>query len=136
MPTLVVRRLADATPSPVPAVNLGLGMAHADLVGVCIDGARMSSPGILAKAVAASRLHPRPVIGTIAFHLGPKPQPLSIKEGYNQYLEDQLLTASVWEADGYQLFPISSFAISSSGGWFQLPAESNLFFLKLNIGAA
>ena len=130
VPDLIVRRVADATPSPVPAVNLGLGLARADLVGVCIDGARMSSPGILAKAVAASRLHPRPVIGTIAFHLGPKPQPLSIMEGYNQYVEDELLTASGWEADGYQLFPISSFAVSSSGGWFQLPAESNLFFLK------
>ncbi len=130
VPDLIVRRVADATPSPVPAVNLGLGLARADLVGVCIDGARMSSPGILAKAVAASRLHPRPVIGTIAFHLGPKPQPLSIKEGYNQYVEDQLLTGSGWEADGYQLFSISSFARSSSGGWFELPAESNLFFLK------
>jgi Methyltransferase domain len=130
VPDLIVRRVADATPSPVPAVNLGLGLARADLVGVCIDGARMSSPGILAKAVAASRLHQRPVIGTIAFHLGPKPQPLSIMEGYNQYVEDELLTASGWEADGYQLFPISSFAVSSSGGWFQLPAESNLFFLK------
>ena len=51
-------------------------------------------------------------------------------EGYNQYVEAELLTASGWEADGYQLFPISSFAVSSSGGWFQLPAESNLFFLK------
>jgi hypothetical protein len=130
VPDLIVRRVADATPSPVPAVNLGLGLARADLVGVCIDGARMSSPGILAKAVAASRLHPRPVIGTIAFHLGPKPQPLSIMEGYNQYVEAELLTASGWEADGYQLFPISSFAVSSSGGWFQLPAVSNLFFLK------
>ena len=118
VPDLIVRRVADATPSPVPAVNLGLGLARADPVGVCIDGARMSSPGILAKAVAASRLHPRPVIGTIAFHLGPKPQPLSIMEGYNQYVEDELLTASGWEADGYQLFPISSFAVSSSGVGF------------------
>jgi hypothetical protein len=130
LPALVVRRLENATPSPVPAVNLGLGLARADLVGVCIDGARMSSPGILAKAVAASRLHPRPVIGTIAFHLGPKPQPSSIPEGYDRYVEDWLLTASGWESDGYQLFPISSLAISSSGGWFQLPAESNLFFLR------
>jgi hypothetical protein len=31
----------------------------------------MSSPGLLAKALAASSLHARPVIGTIAFHLGP-----------------------------------------------------------------
>jgi hypothetical protein len=130
MPTLIVRRLTNATPSPVPAINLGFKLARADLVGVCIDGARMSSPGLLAKALAASRLHPRPVIGTIAFHLGPKPQPLSIMEGYNQSVEDQLLAASGWESDGYRLFPISSFAMSSSGGWFELPAESNLFFLR------
>ena len=44
VPDLIVRRVADATPSPVPAVNLALGLARADLVGVCIDGARMTSP--------------------------------------------------------------------------------------------
>jgi SAM-dependent methyltransferase len=130
MPDLIVHRMPEATVSPVPAINLGLSIARGDLVGVCIDGARMSSPGLLAKALAASRLHPRPVIGTIAFHLGPVPQPENVKRGYNQAVEDELLECSGWEGDGYRLFGISSLAHSSAGGWFELPAESNALFLR------
>jgi len=116
--------------SPVPAINFGLTVARGDLVGVCIDGARMASPGLLSKALAASRLHRRPVIGTIAFHLGPDVQMESVKHGYNQAIEDELLARSGWEADGYRLFTISVFAGSSGGGWFELPAESNALFLR------
>jgi hypothetical protein len=116
--------------SPVPAINFGLAVARGELVGVCIDGARMASPGLLSKALAASRLHDRPVIGTIAFHLGPEVQMESVKHGYNQAIEDELLAGSGWEADGYRLFTISVFAGSSDGGWFELPAESNAFFLR------
>ena len=130
LPGLGVHRMQNATVSPVPAINFGLTVARGDLVGVCIDGARMASPGLLSKALAASRLHRRPVIGTISFHLGPEPQMESIKHGYNQAIEDELLAGSGWEADGYRLFTISVFAGSSGGGWFELPAESNAFFLR------
>ena len=90
----------------------------------------MASPGLLAKDLAASRLHERPVIGTIAFHLGPDVQMQSIRRGYDQAVEDELLTGSGWESDGYRLFGISSFAGSSRGGWFELPEESNALFLR------
>jgi hypothetical protein len=130
LPGLVVHRLQNATVSPVPAINFGLAVARGDLVGVCIDGARMASPGLLSKALAASRLHGRPVIGTISFHLGPDVQMESIKHGYNQAIEDELLAGSGWETDGYRLFTISVFAGSSAGGWFELPAESNAVFLR------
>lgn len=130
LPDLVVHRFQNATVSPVPAINFGLAMARGDLVGVCIDGARMASPGLLAKALTASRLHERPVIGTIAFHLGPDVQMESIRHGYNQTVEDELLARSGWETDGYRLFTISTFAGSSGGGWFELPAESNAIFLR------
>jgi hypothetical protein len=116
--------------SPVPAINFGLTVARGDLVGVCIDGARMASPGLLSKALAASRLYRWPMIGTVAFHLGPDVQMESIKRGYNQTIEDELLARSGWEADGYRLFTISVFAGSSGGGWFELPAESNALFLR------
>ena len=129
-PGLVVHRMQNATVSPVPAVNFGLTVARGDMVGVCIDGARIVSPGILSRALAASRLHRRPVIGTIAFHLGPDLQRESVKHGYNQAVEDELLAGSGWEADGYRLFTISVFAGSSRGGWFELPAESSAFFLR------
>jgi glycosyltransferase involved in cell wall biosynthesis len=130
LPGLVLHSIPDATQSPAPAINFGIRAAHGDLVGVFIDGARMASPGLLSKALAASRLHPRPVVGTIAFHLGPEVQMKSVKSGYNQAVEDELLAESGWEADGYRLFAISAFAGSSKRGWFELPGESNAFFLR------
>jgi glycosyltransferase involved in cell wall biosynthesis len=130
IPDLVVHRFTNATVSPVPAINYGLTLARGDLVGVFIDGARMSSPGLLARALSASKLHERPMIGTIAFHLGPQVQMESIKHGYNHLVEDELLANSGWETDGYRLFAISAFAGSSAGGWFDLPVESNAVFLR------
>jgi hypothetical protein len=130
LPDLVVHRVENATPSPVPAINVGLALARADLVGVSIDGARMATPGLFAQALAASRLHCRPVIGTIAFHLGALPQIENIKHGYNQAVEDALVASIGWETDGYRLFEISTFAQASVGGWFAVPHESNTFFLR------
>jgi hypothetical protein len=130
LPGLVVHRFKNATSSPVRAINFGLTLARSNLVGVCIDGARIASPGLLSKALAASRLHERPVIGTVAFHLGPEVQTESVKRGYDQAVEDELLAGSGWEEDGYRLFTISTLAHSSGGGWFELPAESNAFFLR------
>ncbi|HUB15402.1 MAG TPA: class I SAM-dependent methyltransferase [Acetobacteraceae bacterium] len=130
LPDLVMRRMPEPTVSPVPAVNFGLSLARGDLVGVCIDGARMASPGLLSMALAASRLHDRPVIGTIGFHLGPAVQSESIRHGYTEAAEDTLLAGIGWEADGYQLFSIASLASSSGGGWFALPTESNAWFLR------
>lgn len=115
--------------SPVSAIHLGLSAASGDLIGVWIDGARMASPGLLKMALGASKLHPNPVIGTLAFHLGPKVQMESVHEGYCQAVEDEQLATSAWESDGYRLFGISCFAGSSRGGWFALPAETNALFL-------
>jgi glycosyltransferase involved in cell wall biosynthesis len=127
-PNLTLRQLRGAGVSPVKAINLGLELARGDLVGICIDGARMASPGLIARALAAATVHPKPVVGTIAFHLGPKVQPISITEGYNQAVEDDLLAQSGWEDDPYRLFGVSVFAVSSGSGWFETPMESNAFF--------
>ncbi len=124
-----VHRMQDATVSPVRAINHGLALARGRLVGVCIDGARMASPGLLARALEASRLHAKPVIGSIAFHLGPKVQMESVNEGYDQATEDRLLAESGWGENGYRLFEIAVLAGSSQGGWFTTPAETNALFL-------
>lgn len=129
-PNLTICRQPNPTVSPVPAINRGLSLARGDLVGVFIDGARMASPGLLSRALAASKLHERPIIGSIGFHLGPANQSVSILNGYDQAVEDRLLSESGWEDDGYRLFSIASFAGSSAGGWFQIPAESNALFLR------
>ena len=121
--------VADAPPSPVAAINAGLALARGELIGVCIDGARMASPRLLATALEASRLHARPVIGTLAFHLGPDVQSRSVANGYDQTVEDALLSSVDWVADGYRLFSISVFASSSALGWFTIPVETNAMFL-------
>jgi hypothetical protein len=90
----------------------------------------MLSPRMLATALDAARLHPRPVIGTLAFHLGPDVQSRSVANGYDQQVEDALLASVDWVADGYQLFSIASFASSSADGWFSIPAETNALFLS------
>lgn len=128
-PNASIHVMSDATPSPVPAINWGLSLARAPLVGVCIDGARMASPRLLATALEAARLHPRPAIGSLAFHLGPDLQSRSIADGYNQGVEDALLASVDWVEDGYRLFSISVLAASSAYGWSALPAETNALFL-------
>ena len=116
-------RMENASRSPVPAINLGLSLASADLIGVWIDGARLASPGIIANALRASKIHHRPVIATLGFHLGPEVQMSSIHNGYNQEVEDALLQRLGWMGDGYRLFDICAFAGSSSGGWFRPISE-------------
>ncbi|MCE7798384.1 class I SAM-dependent methyltransferase [Sphingobium sufflavum] len=120
----------DPTVSPVPAINLALDEARGEVVGVLIDGARMASPGLLAAALEASRIHPRAIVGSLAFHLGPDVQMRSVQAGYDQQVEDRLLEAINWEEDPYRLYDISVFAGSSSQGWFTTPAETNALFLS------
>lgn len=122
-------RMLHATPSPVPAINHGLALARGELIGVLIDGARMASPRLLATALDAARLHGRPVIGTLAFHLGPDVQTKSVESGYCQEVEDRLLASVDWVANPYRLFEISVFAGASKAGWFRIPSESNAVFL-------
>jgi glycosyltransferase involved in cell wall biosynthesis len=129
-PNLQLHVIEDASTSPVPAVNFGLARARGEFVGVWIDGARMASPRLLATALEATALHPDPVVGTFAFHLGDDLQPRSVLRGYNREVEDALLASVDWQGDGYKLFAISVFAASSSAGWFRAPAECNALFLR------
>jgi glycosyltransferase involved in cell wall biosynthesis len=121
--------LSDPTPSPVRAINIGLEAARGNLIGVMIDGARMASPRLLARAMQAAKMHARPVIGTLAFHLGTDVQMRSVMQGYDQHAEDKLLASVNWTEDGYRLFDVSVFAGSSADGWFVMPAETNALFL-------
>lgn len=104
---LAITGMPAPTPSPVPALNHGLHLARGDLIGVWIDGARLASPGLLRAAMAAAGLHPRPVVVTANYHLGPARQPLSCQEGYDQQAEDRLLNAIGWPTDGYRLYDIA-----------------------------
>jgi glycosyltransferase involved in cell wall biosynthesis len=123
-------RMEQAPPSPVPAINRGLAEARGKLIGVMIDGARIASPGLIAMAAMADRLADRAAILTLGFHVGSQVQPKSVLQGYNQEIEDRLLAESRWMENGYRLFDISVFALSSAGGWFKPISESNAIFMR------
>jgi hypothetical protein len=121
---------APAAPSPAAAVNGAVRLAGGDAIVVCIDGARMLSPGIIRLMLAALRAYPDPVVATLAWHLGPKLQNESMQEGYDQAAEDRLLDSVDWRADGYELFRVSCLAASSNLGWFRPIAESNCLAVR------
>jgi glycosyltransferase involved in cell wall biosynthesis len=126
---LRVERIAPAPPSPACAANLGLRLAEGELVGLLIDGARIASPGLLATARQAARIASRPIIATLAWHLGTHPHMRAVDVGYDQQEEDRLLVEADWETNGYRLFDISTFAGSSLRGWFGPLGESSALFM-------
>jgi len=119
-----------AAPSPAAAVNAGARIARGEAIALCIDGARMLSPGIVRLMLAAFRAYADPVVATLAWHLGPKLQNESVLEGYGQAAEDRLLESVDWREDGYELFRISCLAASSAGGWFWPVSESNCLAVR------
>ena len=128
-------RLAPAPPSPAKAANTGIQMARGALVGLLIDGARIASPGLLAQAVKGARVAERPVIATLAWHLGQDDHRDAEASGYDEASEDRLLEECNWEQDGYGLFAVSCLAGASRRGWFGPLGESNALFMPSSMWA-
>jgi glycosyltransferase involved in cell wall biosynthesis len=120
----------EDSPSPARAINQAVRQCSAEIVMVCIDGARMLSPGILRFTLEAFRARENPIVATLAWHLGPKVQMVSMLEGYDQAAEDLLLGTVDWRRNGYELFRISALAGSSSQGWFMPIGESNCIAMR------
>jgi len=117
-------------PSPCRTINKAVEKAKGEYVMVCIDGARILSPGIIHKSMSVANLYQHPFIYTIGMHLGAKLQNLSMLEGYNQEREDALLATVDWRNNGYELFNISSIAASCRKGFFSSVSESNCFVMR------
>ena len=115
----------EGSPSPNSAINAGVEMARGSLIMICIDGARMLTPKVVYYTLMAFKAFENPIVATIAYHLGPKLQNISMTEGYNQDTEDKLLESIDWKVNGYSLLNISSLAGSSISGWFLPLGESN-----------
>jgi len=113
------------TKSPCKALNHGVETANGKLVMLCIDGARILSPGILFYSLLAAKTFENPFVYTIGMHLGNKLQNYLVEENYSQTDEDKLLASVNWEKDGYQLFDVSSIAGSSKKGYLSDIMESN-----------
>jgi len=122
-------RLDPAPPAPAHAANLGIDMADAEFVGLWIDGARLASPGLLARARLGRRLSEQPLVATLGWHLGPARHMDAHKVGYDRAAEDALLVSLEWEGDGYRLFSAATLAGSSARGWFAPMGESNALFM-------
>ena len=116
--------------SPGGAINAAAQRARGELIAVCIDGARLLSPGILDYTSKAFAAFSNPFVCTLGWHLGSEVQNLSVPKGYGPEVEDRLLESVNWRSDGYALFTISSLALSSREGWFSPIAESNFFTLS------
>jgi hypothetical protein len=104
-------------------------MADAAFVGLLIDGARLASPGLLARALLAQRLAERVIVATLGWHLGPVRHMDAPAAGYDQATEDALLDSLDWELEGYRLFSAATLAGSSARGWFAPMGESNGLFM-------
>jgi glycosyltransferase involved in cell wall biosynthesis len=126
-------RIDPAPPAPARAANLGLHMASADFIGLVLDGARMASPKLLARALLAGRLARRPIVATLAWHLGPTQHVDATDASYDRDTEDALLAEIDWTRDGYRLFGVSTLAASSSRGWFRPMGESNGLFMPRSV---
>lgn len=124
---VTVIRIDDGGVSPCRAINQAAALARGDLIGVVIDGARMATPGVVRAALEGARLHPQAFITTLGFHLGPKVQQVSVTEGYDREVEDGLLDAIGWPADGYRLFEICALGESYREGAFAAPPETTFF---------
>jgi hypothetical protein len=122
-------RIDDAGPSPAHAANVGIELATAPYIGLIVDGARMASPGLLARAVLARSLANRPVVATLAWHLGEQRHIDAGGAGFDRTAEDALLAGVPWERDGYALFAVSTLAGSSGRGWFGPLGESSALFM-------
>ena len=118
------------TPSPAAAINAAVRQSVGEAVMICIDGARMLSPGILRLAAAAFRGFADPLVATVSWHLGPKPQHESMLDGYDQQAEDRLLESVDWRSDGSRLFRIAALATSSQAGWLGPIGESNCLVVR------
>lgn len=135
-PNLRVVRIEDASPSPAHAINVGLGLARGDVVGVMVDGARLLSPGVLNLALSAAKLYPRTVVATVGWALGAdSSQPKALAAGFDQAHEDELLRHIDWPGDGYRLFEISAPVPTSARGGLAPISESNALFLRRELWA-
>ena len=127
---LKIIRFPPGNPSPCRAINAGVAIAEGALVSVLIDGARIASPGLLARARAAMQLADDVFVVTMGFHLGPQPQQISLTEGYGPEVEDKLLAQIGWPADGYRLFEVCARGQSYSSGVLSNFPETPAFMMR------
>lgn len=121
--------LKDAPPSPAYALNYGAKKSRGDYIALMMDGAHILTPGVFAQARRVTRAIDCPIIAVRRFFLGPGQQPLTIRDGYNEKVEDHLLAKIRWPDEPYRLFEIGTFMNGARNAWFGDVAQSNCLIL-------
>jgi glycosyltransferase involved in cell wall biosynthesis len=129
-PEVRVVRFDDAAVSPAAVVNRVVAETDSPTVGIVLDGARLVTPGVIARARQALAIDDAAFVTTLAWHLGPDHQTRSALTGYNQATEDGLLARIEWPADGYRLFEVAALAGANPDGWFGPINESCCMFMS------
>ncbi len=125
-----VIRFPPGNPSPCEALNAGVAAARGTFVAVLIDGARIASPGLLARWLAAMRTANDVFAATMGFHLGLETQQKSQLNGYCADVEDRMLEQIGWPQDGYRLFEICARGESYSNGVLSDFPETTAFMVR------
>jgi len=126
---LKILRFPPGNPSPCHAINAGVAASEGALISVLIDGARVASPGLLARASEAMHVADDVFVATMGFHLGPEPQQNSLTKGYGPEVEDGLLAGIGWPSDGYRLFEICARGQSYANGVLSDFPETTAFMM-------
>ena len=129
-PEFAYRFVATASLSPAAAINAACRDARGEHLLVVIDGAHILSPGIYALSTHAFAQFNAPLIATVPFHLGPKLQNHSVREGYSQKTEDALLARCGWNHNGYCLYTIAGSFADDGMGWFGCAYEAGCFGIR------
>ncbi len=128
--------LRDETePTPIHAINFGIEKARGQHVCVMIDGARLLTPGVVRNTILAHRVSERAIVTVPGYHLGHKPQQQAVETGYNEEREMEMMDDIGWPRDGYRLFDIACFSVSSAAGFYMPHSESNCISMPREIWA-
>lgn len=128
--------LRDETePTPTHAINFGIEKSRGQHVCVMIDGARLVTPGVVRNIILAHRIAERSIVTVPGYHLGHQPQQQAVANGYDQAAEKKLMKSIRWPENGYRLFDIACFSVSSAAGFYMPHSESNCISLSRDIWA-
>ena len=120
-----------ASPSPVSSINSAVREhSTGELVMVCVDGARIASSHLVRRTIDVLDRHPRAFTFVGSRHLGPRRQMQSVKEGYDQAVEDRLLDSVAWKSDLDALYAVSVWAGAHEFRNHLLQNESNAFAMN------
>jgi cephalosporin hydroxylase len=118
---------ADATPSPVGALNRGIAVSRGRSLALMIDGAHVLTPGVLRFGLQGLATHGPAIVATQQWYTGPGQQGEAMDDGYDRAYEDRLFERIKWPTNGYRLFEIGHFV--GDRDWIDGVWESNCMFV-------